>query len=182
MWGFCFVGLLAPRPRQHRMLHPKLRLTAQEKSNRKRKHSNAFSSATPVFLFKIVSALREAHSGSGPATAGAWGRHQPLHESILTLLSKNHIRWILCPQGHHLGLNALRLRGGAGAACVPADACVKAVFGRRASPQWRHFLQRCVGVSAVISEADVHRWRHFLQRWGREIFKVVEGGFECGRS
>ena len=35
MWGLCFVGLLAPRPRQHGMLHPKLRLTAQEKSNRK---------------------------------------------------------------------------------------------------------------------------------------------------
>ena len=88
MWGFCFVGLLAPRPRQHGMLHPKLRLTAQEKSNRKRKHSNAFSSATPVFRIRIVSALREAHSGSGPATAGAWGRHQPPHESTLTLLSK----------------------------------------------------------------------------------------------
>ena len=23
MWGLWFVGLLAPRPRQHRMLHPK---------------------------------------------------------------------------------------------------------------------------------------------------------------
>ena len=23
MWGLCFVGLLAPRPRQHGMLHPK---------------------------------------------------------------------------------------------------------------------------------------------------------------
>ena len=82
MWGLCFVGLLAPRPRQHGMLHPKLRLAAQEKSNRKRKRSNAFSSATPVFLFIIALALREAHSGSGPATAGAWGRHQPPHRKI----------------------------------------------------------------------------------------------------
>ena len=79
MWGLCFVGLLAPRPRQHGMLHPKLRLAAQEKSNKKRKRSNAFSSVTPVFLFVIALALREAHNGSGPATAGAWGRHQPPH-------------------------------------------------------------------------------------------------------
>ncbi len=88
MWELRFVGLLAPRPRQHRMLHPKLRLTAQKKSNRKRKRSNAFSSVTPVFLFVIAPALRGAHNGSGPATARAWGRHQPPHESILTLFSK----------------------------------------------------------------------------------------------
>ena len=97
MWGFYFVGLLAPHPRQHGMLHPKLRLAAQEKAIEKENTSNAFSSATPVFLFIIALALREAHNGSGPATAGAWGRHQPPHESILTLLSKNNIRWILCP-------------------------------------------------------------------------------------
>ena len=55
------VGLLAPRPRQHGMLHPKLRLTAQEKSNRKRKHSNAFSSATPIFpLQNCISIARSA--------------------------------------------------------------------------------------------------------------------------
>ena len=35
MWGIYFVGLLAPRPRQHGMLHPKLRLAAQEKSKEK---------------------------------------------------------------------------------------------------------------------------------------------------
>ena len=167
MWGGCFVGLLAPRPRQHGMLHPKLCLTAQEKSSRKRKRNNAFSSVTPVFLFVIASALREAHDGSGPATAGVWGWHQPPHKSILTLLSKiicaglmparaslgmQHPMlpgaWgeqphktnppppktsapvsqtfqavfsafsapVLCPQGHHLGLNALRLRGDMGAA------------------------------------------------------------------
>ena len=84
------MGLLAPRPRQHGMLHPKLRLAAQEKSNKKRKRSNAFSSATPVFLFKIVSALRGAHNGSGPATAGAWGRHQPPYPKISALFSKRN--------------------------------------------------------------------------------------------
>ena len=41
--GFCFVGLLAPRPRQHGMLHPKLRLAAQEKSNEKKIFCSAFS-------------------------------------------------------------------------------------------------------------------------------------------
>ena len=90
MWGFCFVGRLAPRPWQQWMLHPKLRLRAQEKSNRKRKHSNAFSSATPVFLFIIASALREAHDGSGSATAGAWGRHQPPYSKISALFSKRN--------------------------------------------------------------------------------------------
>ena len=85
-----FAGLLAPRPRQHGMLHPKLRLTAQEKSNRKRKRNNAFSSVTPVFLFVIASALREAHDGSGPATAGVWGRHQPPHSKIFTPSSKKN--------------------------------------------------------------------------------------------
>ena len=118
MWSLCFVGLLAPRPRQHGMLHPKLRLTAQEKSNRKRKRSNAFSSATPVFLFKIASALREAHNGSGPATAGAWGRHQPPHRKNLCAGSPNFpscfsafFAPFLCPQGHHLGCNILCCRG-----------------------------------------------------------------------
>ena len=36
MWGLRFVGLLAPRPRQHGMLHPKLRLTAQEKATKRK--------------------------------------------------------------------------------------------------------------------------------------------------
>ena len=43
MWGICFVGLLAPRPRQQWMLHPKLRLKAQEKSNEKKIFCSAFS-------------------------------------------------------------------------------------------------------------------------------------------
>ena len=38
---------------------PNCALRRRKKSNRKRKRSNAFSSATPVFLFKIASALRE---------------------------------------------------------------------------------------------------------------------------
>ena len=87
---FILWGCSPHAPRQHGMLHPKLRLTAQEKSNRKRKRSNAFSSATPVFLFKIASALREAHNGSGPATAGVWGRHQPPHPKISALFSKRN--------------------------------------------------------------------------------------------
>ena len=87
MWGGCFVGLLAPRPRQHGMLHPKLCLTAQEKSSRKRKRNNAFSSATPVFLFVIASALREAHDGSGlplPGRGGGISPHiqKPLHRFL----------------------------------------------------------------------------------------------------
>ena len=60
------------------------------KSNRKRKRSNAFSSATPVFLFKIASALRGAHRGSGPATAGVWGRHQPPHPNTSAPISKRN--------------------------------------------------------------------------------------------
>ena len=43
MWEIYFVGLLAPHPRQHGMLHPKLRLTAQEKSNEKKIFCSAFS-------------------------------------------------------------------------------------------------------------------------------------------
>ena len=43
MWGLRFVGLLAPRPRQHGMLHPKLRLTAQKKSNEKKIFCSVFS-------------------------------------------------------------------------------------------------------------------------------------------
>ena len=120
------MGLLAPHPRQHGMLHPKLRLTAQEKSNRKRKRNNAFSSVTPVFLFVIASALRGAHRGSGPATAGVWGRHQPPHPKTSAPFSKRNrgcfirnLRRILCPKGRNLGLNALRLRGGMGAAQAP---------------------------------------------------------------
>ena len=125
----------------------------------------------PTTLYECAQVLREAHDGSGPATAGVWGRHQPPHESILapfskcnrlcfiksyppgfmperaslgmqhpvlpgawgeqphkskpphpkpsTLFSKNHLHKILCPRGHHLGLNALRLRGGMGAAQAP---------------------------------------------------------------
>ena len=42
MLGICFVGLLAPRPRQHGMLHPKLRLAAQEKSNKKENAATHF--------------------------------------------------------------------------------------------------------------------------------------------
>ena len=110
--GVLFCGAARPTPPATWDVASQIAPHGAGKSNRKRKHSNAFSSATPVFLFIIALALREAHNGSAPATAGAWGRHQPPHESILTLLSKNNIRRILCPQGHHLGLNALRLRGG----------------------------------------------------------------------
>ena len=60
------------------------------KSNRKRKRNNAFSSVMPVFLFVIASALREAHDGSGPATAGAWGRHQPPHPKTSASFSKRN--------------------------------------------------------------------------------------------
>ena len=42
MRGFCFVGLLALRPRQHGMLHPKLRLTAQEKAIEKENTATHF--------------------------------------------------------------------------------------------------------------------------------------------
>ena len=76
-------------PRKRRAFNHKRYPHGAGKSNKKRKHSNAFSSATPVFLFKIVSALREAHSGSGPATAGAWGRHQPPHRKNLCAGSPN---------------------------------------------------------------------------------------------
>ena len=37
-----FVGLLAPRPRQHGMLHPKLRLTTQEKAIEKENAATLF--------------------------------------------------------------------------------------------------------------------------------------------
>ena len=118
MWGIYFVGLLAPCPRQHGMLHPKLRLTAQEKAiekenillhlftkicasfmpegqnlelNALRLRGGMGATRAPIFshrLCKCAQVLRGAHGGSGPATAGAWGRHQPPHESILTLFSK----------------------------------------------------------------------------------------------
>ena len=39
-------------------------------------------------LCECAQVLREAHDGSGPATAGAWRRHQPPHESTLALFSK----------------------------------------------------------------------------------------------
>ena len=81
------------------------------RSNRKRKHSNAFSSATPVFRFKIVSALRGAHNGSGPATAGVWGRRKPPYPNrILCKTAKP-----LCPKGHRLGCTS-HVAGGVGRA------------------------------------------------------------------
>ena len=50
MLGICFVGLLAPRPRQHGMLHPKLRLTAQEKAIEKENTATHFQ-AQRLFFF-----------------------------------------------------------------------------------------------------------------------------------
>ena len=97
--GDLFCGAARPTPPATWDVASQIAPHGAGKSNRKRKHSNAFSSATPVFLFVIALALREAHNGSGPATAGAWGRHQPPHESILTLLSKNHIRWVYARKG-----------------------------------------------------------------------------------
>ena len=96
------------------------------KSNRKRKRSNAFSSATPVFLFVIASALREAHDGSGPATAGAWGRHQPPHESILTLLSKI-ISIGFMPTRASFGIKRPAFTWGCGGGVSPR--------------KWRHFFE-----------------------------------------
>ena len=50
MWGLWFVGLLAPRPRQHGMLHPQLRLTAQEKAIEKENVATHFQ-AQRLFSF-----------------------------------------------------------------------------------------------------------------------------------
>ena len=83
-----FCGAARPTPPATWDVASQIAPCGAGKSNRKRKRNNAFSSVMPVFLFIIASALREAHDGSGPATAGAWGRHQPPHESTLTLLSK----------------------------------------------------------------------------------------------
>ena len=62
-----------------------------------------------------------------PMLPGAWGEQphkpKPPHSKIFTPFSKNHFRRILCPRGHRLGLNALRLRGGMGAARAPISNC-----------------------------------------------------------
>ena len=83
-----FCGAARPTPPATWDVASQIAPCGAGKSNRKRKRNNAFSSVMPVFLFIIASALREAHDGSGPTTAGAWGRHQPPHESIRRLLSK----------------------------------------------------------------------------------------------
>ena len=71
-------------------------------------------------------ARRASFGMQHPMLPGAWGeqphKRKPQHESIRVAFSKNHFRRILCPKGHSLGLNALRLRGGAGAARAPAGA------------------------------------------------------------
>ena len=61
MWGFCFVELLAPRPPATWDVASQIAPHGAGKSNRKRKHSNAFSSATPVFpLQNCISIARSA--------------------------------------------------------------------------------------------------------------------------
>ena len=131
------MGLLAPRPRQHRMLHPKLRLTAQEKSNEKKIFCSAFSqkicasfmpegqnlelnalclrggmgaAQAPIYndSSRMCEAFMPARASLGmqhPMLPGAWGE-QP--HKINTRISTRARR--------NLGLNALRLRGGMGAA------------------------------------------------------------------
>ena len=53
MWSLCFVGLLAPRPRQHGMLHPKLRLTAQEKAIEKENTATHFQAQRLFSVSKL---------------------------------------------------------------------------------------------------------------------------------
>ena len=80
-----------------------------------------------VFFFYCFFLRRKAQFGmQHPMLPGAWGEQphktNPPHESTLAPFSKRNrlyfiknFRRILCPQGHLLGLNALRLRGGMGA-------------------------------------------------------------------
>ena len=111
MWEFCFVGLLAPRPRQHRMLHPKLRLTAQEKSNEKKIFCSAFSQKNMRKFY-----ARRAEFGiKRPAFTRGYGGGASPHIQPHPFQS-----WAdFMPEGHNLGVRfcgfaGLVLEGGVG--------------------------------------------------------------------
>ena len=122
MWGLCFVGLLAPRPRQHGMLHPKLRLTAQEKSNRKENAATHFQAQHLFSASKLHRHCAKRTVGVALPLPGRGGGISPhIAKSLRRVpkLSKQFFS-VFCtfsmPARHPLGLSALRLRGGAGTA------------------------------------------------------------------
>ena len=77
MWELRFVGLLAPRPRQHGMLHPKLRLTAQEEAIEKENTATHFQAQHLFSASKLYRHCAERTMGVALPLPGCGGDASP---------------------------------------------------------------------------------------------------------
>ena len=125
-----------------------------------------------------------------PMLPGAWGEQphkpKPPHSKIFTLFSKNHFRRILCPKGHPLGLNALRLRGGMGAAQAPIEGgiCCEGAEGLcRVRGEYAEAVAECRLLFYCFSGRDVLLLWGFagVIQWQNRSFPCFLRGFDSLR-
>ncbi len=89
MWGFWFVELLAPRPRQHGMLHSKLRLTAQEKAIEKENTATHFQAQHLFSASKLYQHCAKRTMGVALPLPGRGGGISPHMKALLHCFLKS---------------------------------------------------------------------------------------------
>ena len=114
MWGICFVGLLAPHPRQHRMLHPKLLLAAQEKAIEKENTATHFQAQHLFSSSKLYRHCAERTMGVALPLPGRGGGISPHMKAFLRCFLKSSPQDLM-PARASFGIKRPAFTWGAGA-------------------------------------------------------------------